>query len=226
MKIKHVFFDLDHTLWDFETNSALTFKKIFSMHSIDVNLDVFLNIYKRINFEYWRLFRNDEISKEKLRYGRLKDTFDELNIFISDETINDLSEDYIRYLSTFNAVFDGAYEILEYLKTKYSLHIITNGFSEVQSIKMKNSKLDKYFDHIITSESVGVKKPNPKIFEYALNLANTSPEDCVMIGDSWEADILGAKNIGIRPIFCNFEYQEVDISVWSVNNLLELKNYL
>jgi putative hydrolase of the HAD superfamily len=226
MNIKHVFFDLDHTHWDIETNSAKTFEKIFKLHKVDINLSRFLFMYKKINFEYWRLFRNNLVTKEELRYKRLKETFDQLNFSISDNLINTLSEDYINYLSTFNDVFEGAFEILDYLKPKYKLHIITNGFSEVQSKKMKNSKLDTYFDIIVTSESVGVKKPNPKIFEYALSQAKANREESIMIGDSWEADIMGAKNMGIKPIFCNFEKQQVDDSILSIENLLELKQYL
>ncbi len=226
MNKKHIFFDLDHTLWDFETNSGKTFEKIFKIHFIDIELTKFLKVYKKINFDYWRLFRNNQISKQALRYGRLKDTFDKLDIHISDELIHKLSEDYINYLSSFNHLFEGTIEILEYLKPTYKLHIITNGFSEVQFKKMKNSKMDIYFDKIITSESVGVKKPNPKIFEYALKVADAKKEESVMIGDSWEADIMGAKNFGVTPIFCNFENESVGESILSITNLTELKKYL
>lgn len=226
MKIKHVFFDLDHTLWDFETNSANTFEKIFIDNDITVNISDFLNYYKPINFEYWRLYRNEKISKEKLRYGRLKDTFNKIKYDITDNLIDKLSDDYITVLPMFNTLFEGAFEILDYLKCKYQLHIITNGFKEVQNNKMKNSKIDDYFDKIITSESVGVKKPNPKIFEHALSLANATKKESIMIGDSWEADIMGAKNFGIQPIYCNFDNQLVDPSIISVDHLLELKNYL
>ena len=225
-QIKHIFFDLDHTLWDFETNSAKTFEKIFKDNNITLNTTVFLNYYKPINFDYWRLYRNEKISKVKLRYGRLKDTFDKVNYKVSDELIDKLSDDYIAVLPNFNALFDGTHQILDYLKSKYQLHIITNGFSEIQSDKMTNSNIDKYFNKIITSESVGVKKPNPKIFDYALKVANAGKNESIMIGDSWEADIMGAKNFGIQPIYCNFENQLVDPSIISVNNLLELKKHL
>jgi putative hydrolase of the HAD superfamily len=226
MNVKHIFFDLDHTLWDFETNSAKTFEKIFRDNNINVSILVFLNYYKPINFEYWRLYRNEKISKEKLRYGRLKNTFDKMNFKISDTLIDQLSDDYIYNLSNFNVLFDGTIEILDYLKSKYQLHIITNGFSEIQANKIKNSKIDAYFDKIITSDSVGVKKPNPKIFEYALKVANATKNESIMIGDSWEADIMGAKNFGIQPIYCNFENQPIDPSIISISHLLELKNYL
>lgn len=226
MNIKHIFFDLDHTLWDFETNSAKTFEKIFRDNEIGTDVTIFLNYYRLINFEYWRLYRNEKISKEKLRYGRLKDTFDKINYEISDDLIDKLSDQYLKFLPLFNEVFEGTFEILDYLKQKYQLHIITNGFSEVQSDKMKNSRLDSYFDKIITSESVGVKKPNPKIFEYALQVANATKKESIMIGDSWEADIIGAKDFGIQPIYCNFENQLADSSIISIDHLLELKNHL
>lgn len=226
MKPTHIFFDLDHTLWDFEKNSALTFKKIFELNDLDVNLEKFLNYYQKINLKYWRLFRVDKVTKSELRYGRLKDTFDILNYKATDEIIHRLSEDYITYLSSFNHLFEGTHEILSYLKEKYQLHIITNGFNEVQNEKLKNSGIRKYFNEIITSEEVGVKKPNSKVFKYALKKANASKQNSFMIGDSWEADIMGAKNYGLDVIYCNFENNKVDESIKSVSDLFELKNYL
>lgn len=226
MKIKHIFFDLDHTLWDFEKNSAKTFEHIFSLNDMIIDVQKFLNYYSIINRDYWRLFRNDKVSKEDLRYGRLKDTFDKIKHPISDDIIDKLSEDYIEHLSSFNYLFEGVFEILDYLKPKYQMHIITNGFSEVQNQKLTNSKIDSYFKNIITSEEVGVKKPNPIIFEHALNTVSAKISESVMIGDNWEADIMGAKNYGMSAIFCNFENQSVDESVLSIRHLLELKKYL
>lgn len=226
MKIKHVFFDLDHTLWDFEKNSAKTFKHIFTENNIDVDIHKFLHYYKSINFEYWRLYRVDKISKEALRYGRLRDTFDKIKFNATDELIHLLSEEYIKYLSTFNYLFDGAIELLDYLNRKYDLHIITNGFNEVQNKKIVNSKIDRYFSQIITSEMVGVKKPNPKVFEYALEKAGAKANESVMIGDSWEADIMGAKAFNMNVIYCNFDNESVDESISSVKNLYEIRKYL
>lgn len=225
-EIKHIFFDLDHTLWDFEKNSAITFQYIFDLHNVKVNTEKFLNYYKSINFDYWRLYRNDQISKDALRYGRLKDTFDKISYEISDEIINELSISYIKYLSEHNYLFEGALEVLDYLKDKYVLHIITNGFNEVQRRKIYNSKIEKYFSQVITSEMVGLKKPNPMVFQYALNKADANANESLMIGDSWEADIMGAKNMNMKVIFCNFDQQSVDESVISIHHLLELKNHL
>ena len=161
MDIKHVFFDLDHTLWDFEKNSSLTFEQLFIEHNIQLELHNFLSEYSPINFKYWKLYREEKISKAKLRYGRLKDTFDVLNYTIDDNLVNLLSEEYINLLPSNNYLFDGAIELLDYLHPKYELHIITNGFEEVQDLKLEKSGIKKYFKEIITSESVGVKKPNP-----------------------------------------------------------------
>ena len=150
--VTDVFFDLDHTLWDFEKNSALTFEKIFHDNNIAIDLPDFLEVYIPANFAFWKLFREGKITKEALRYERLKSVFDDLRFQVSDETINTLSEGYITHLSSFNHLFPNAISILDYLKPKYKLHIITNGFQEVQGKKLKNSKIHSYFDQIIDSE--------------------------------------------------------------------------
>ncbi|MFQ3181453.1 MAG: putative hydrolase of the HAD superfamily [Polaribacter sp.] len=227
MNIKHVFFDLDHTLWDFEKNSELTFEKIFKENFVTVNIDEFLAIYKPLNLKYWKLYREEKVSKEELKYSRLKNSFDAVKYKISDELIDKLADDFIENLANFNYLFDGTFELLEYLKEKYTLHIITNGFEEIQSKKMINSKIHHYFDQIITSESVGVKKPNSKVFEYALEIANAKKENSVMIGDSLEADIRGALGAGLRAIYCDFNNVKLtDEDFISVNNLLEIKEHL
>ena len=124
-------------------------------------------------------------------------------------------------------MFEGTIEILEYLKDQYKLHIITNGFEEVQNKKMRKSGILHFFDHIITSESVGVKKPNPKVFKHALDMAKTSASSSVMIGDNLEADIYGAINCGMKAIHFNSE-KTLDIPdhITSINHLSEIKIYL
>jgi len=224
--INHIFFDLDHTLWDFEKNSDLAFQSIFNTHQFQFDLQEFFSHYRGINQQYWKLYREERISKSKLRYGRLKDTFDLMKMPVSDEMIEILATDYITQLPHNNYLFEGAFEILDYLKPKYKLHIITNGFNEVQFKKIQNSKLDGYFDKIITSEEVGVKKPNNKIFEYALNKANAVPEESIMIGDNWEADIQGAVKNGIQAIYFTQNGKEADINVKKVSHLLDIKQYL
>ena len=225
-KITDIFFDLDHTLWDFEKNSALTFKKILVESNVPVDCDHFLEIYVPINLEYWRLFREEKISKKELRYQRLSKTFEQLEVKVSDELINHLSEQYIKYLSTFNHLFDYTIELLENLQDNYKLHIITNGFRGVQRKKIKASGIFEYFEHIIDSESVDVKKPNPKIFTHALELANVAPENAVMIGDSFEADIKGALALNINAIHVDFDKQHHHSLCPIVHHLTEIEKIL
>ena len=227
MKIEHVFFDLDHTLWDFEKNSSLTFQKIFKDLEVNVDFDLFIETYIPINLNYWKLYREEKISKEDLRFFRLKNTFDSMTHIIEDNLIHKLSESYIENLVHFNHLFDGTKDLLDYLIKKYELHIITNGFEEVQTKKLINSGIYKYFNQIITSESVGVKKPNSKVFYHSLEKANSTIENSIMIGDSFEADILGANAIGLDTIFCNLQKIDFDSGNFkTVNNLLEIKQYL
>lgn len=227
MKIEHVFFDLDHTLWDFEKNSELTFYKIFEELKFTIDVSSFLEVYKPLNREFWKMYREEKITKEDLRYLRLKTVFDKINYTISDDHINKIAVDYINYLPSFNHLFEHAFEVLDYLKTKYKLHIITNGFEEIQTKKMHTSNILHYFDKVITSESVGVKKPNPKVFTYALELANANHQNSIMIGDSIEADIDGALNVGMKAIHCNFENENVNVSNFiSITSLKEIKQYL
>ena len=225
-KITDVFFDLDHTLWDFDKNSALTFDLIFEKNKIDVSLKSFLEHYEPINLKYWKLYRDEKVTKNDLRFERLNETFNAINIKVEEQLINKLSEDYIAYLTTHNHIFDGTLEILDYLKTKYKLHIITNGFEEVQHRKLSNSNIIHYFDTITNSEMVGVKKPNPRMFHFALDLAQTKKENSIMIGDNFEADVLGALNIGLDAICFNYHKTTLDNTIKQVNTLLELKNFL
>jgi len=224
--INHIFFDLDHTLWDFETNSDIAFETIFKEHKVSISLEKFLYYYRDINQKYWKLYREEKVSKEDLRFGRLKDTFNKINYKVNDDLIENLAVDYIDVLPNSNLLFEGAHEILTHLQLNYELHIITNGFNEVQYLKMEKSDLTKYFKTIITSEDAGVKKPNPIIFEYALTQAKAISSESIMIGDNWEADIMGAKNAGLDVIYCNFNQELVSSTIKSVKNLIELKQYL
>lgn len=224
--VTDVFFDLDHTLWDFEKNSALTFDKIFLQNNVNVQLNDFLKVYIPINLYYWKLYREERVSKPELRYQRLRRAFDELNFSIDDDLINILSEDYIKHLSSFNHVFPGTFEILDYLQPNYRLHIITNGFEEIQEKKMKSSKIRDYFEVIVNSEMAGVKKPNPKIFRLALDEAKVKPKNALMIGDSLEADIIGAKNLGFHVLHFNSHQEPKHEICEMIHELDEIKSFL
>lgn len=223
--IKHIFFDLDHTLWDFDRNSGLAFTSIFKKNGVDVELEMFLQVYAPININYWKLYRENKVSKADLRYGRLKEAFDELKINVTDKEIDQLSIDYIDHLPHHNHLLEGTIEMLEYLYPKYQLHIITNGFREVQHKKMENSGIMKYFRTITTSEDVGVKKPHPQIFEAALQNAAAKVEGSIMIGDNFEADILGARQFGMPAILYNYYKQEYSQEDHQVLEMKELERF-
>ncbi|MDY0987327.1 YjjG family noncanonical pyrimidine nucleotidase [Flavobacterium sp. CFBP9031] len=224
--ITDIFFDLDHTLWDFDKNSEMAFDRIFKTKYQEIVTQDFIKEYIPINQECWRLYQNDKITHQELRYNRLKFSFDALNYVISEENILEIANDYIEFLTDNNYLFDGAIEVLEYLKPKYKLHIITNGFAKVQEKKINNASLGGYFSTITNSELAGVKKPNSIIFDYALKLANTSKESSIMIGDDFEADVNGALNAGIDAIFFNEKRVDVSENYKQINHLLELKKYL
>jgi putative hydrolase of the HAD superfamily len=224
--ISDLFFDLDHTLWDFEKNSAMAFETVFRKHQIELALADFHLHYSAINTAYWKLYREEKVTQQQLRYGRLKDTFDLLKYVISDDLIHQISIDYIAVLPDNNYLFDGTIAILDYLKPKYNLHIITNGFEEVQNHKLKNSGIQPYFQTITNSEKAGAKKPNPIIFDCALQVANAYKAQSMMIGDCLEADVQGALSFGMDAIFFNPLQQEAPTSIKQISHLLELKNYL
>ncbi|WP_348799397.1 YjjG family noncanonical pyrimidine nucleotidase [Flavobacterium adhaerens] len=224
--ITDVFFDLDHTLWDFDANSELAFTAILKKDHPALNVSDFIEKYIPINQACWKLYQNDEITHIQLRYNRLKFTFDALEYFVTDTQIENIAQEYIQLLPENNYLFDGAVELLEYLEKKYKLHIITNGFADVQYKKIKNSNIGGFFKTVTNSEMAGVKKPNPTIFEHALHLANAKRENSVMIGDCLDADVQGALNAGLDAIFFNDKKVKVREDIKQVTHLLELKKYL
>lgn len=224
--ITDVFFDLDHTLWDFDKNSGLAFERVFRKHKIELPLAEFLRVYEPINLDYWKKYREDRVSKEQLRRGRLTETFDCFKLKFPLETIDSLAHCYIEELPIDNHLFTGAVDILDYLSANYRLHIITNGFEEVQHLKLHNSGIKKYFSTVTTSEEVGLKKPHPVIFETALMKASVASSQSVMIGDSLEADIIGAQKAGMHTLFFNYRNELVTAPHFAIRKLSEIKKHL
>ena len=225
--ITDIFFDLDHTLWDFDKNSILAFDKIFKKQHPTINTTKFIEIYAPINQACWKLYQVDKMTHEELRYERLRQSFDLMRYEISDQDIDSISHDYIEFLPDNNQLFEGAIEVLDYLYPKYQLHIITNGFAEVQQRKMYHSGLEKYFQTITNSEMAGVKKPHRNIFEYALSLADVPKENTIMIGDCIDADVRGAMAFGMQAIlFDEKEIHSPEEEIMVIKHLLELKNIL
>ena len=200
---KHIFFDLDRTLWDFEKNSENALKQLFDetadRHHLP-SFHKFLNVYKEVNAKLWTKYGKGKITKEELRDERFNKTFQKLEVF--DETLGPyFGEHYIRISPFQTALFPDAKEVLAELKKEgYHLHIITNGFKDVQHIKLETSDIKSYFDVILSSEELGVNKPNPVIFKKALEMAGAKAENSTMIGDNLEVDVIGATNVGMHGI--------------------------
>lgn len=224
--IEHLFFDLDHTLWDFDLNSKLAYKQIFEEHDIKLDLDTFINIYEPLNLEFWRKFRENLITKEELRYQRLKTAFEACNYTIYDDQINLFADLYIQYLPNNNHLFPGCTELLDNLKGKFKMHLITNGFNGVQQNKIDKAGLSDYFNVVLTAEAAGYKKPAPQIFYQALEMAGASVENSLMIGDSYAADILGAQRIGLKTIWFHTTNQQIPQDEVVVHDLLSIQPLL
>jgi putative hydrolase of the HAD superfamily len=208
MKYKHLFFDLDHTLWDFDANAKATLAQLH----IDLNLvskgvhdfEVFHKNYLQHNEKLWARYRNGYIKQEELRLKRMWLTL--LDFKIADEALaKQLSELFLQLLPGRNTLFPHTIEVLQYLMGKgYRLHIITNGFESTQHSKLKNSGLDVFFQRVITSEGSNSLKPKKEIFEFAMEKAKATAGESIMIGDSIEVDITGAKNAGMDQVHANF----------------------
>jgi len=203
---KHLFFDLDRTLWDFETNSDETLQEILIKYNLASkgikSLLIFKDVYSGINTMLWSLYLNGEIIKEKLNIQRFNLTLEAFGI--KDTLLaNSMADDYVEMSPLKTNLFPYAIEMLEYLQGQYKLHIITNGFEEVQFKKLERTGMNRFFDKVITSEEAGAMKPKEKIFHFALNKASALAAESLMIGDEIEIDLLGAKAAGLDQMYVN-----------------------
>ena len=231
MKIQHIFFDLDNTLWDHRKNAYLTIKDLFEKEEISLKFNIdfeeFHSAYHDINERLWEQIRDGEIDKDYLRKHRFYDTFNRFGVDNLKLSMY-FEEHFLDKILNHNHLVEGAEYILEYLKNKnYKLHIISNGFQEVTERKCILSEIDHYFQTITSADSVGVRKPNPEIFEYSLSLANASKNESILIGDDWIADIIGAQNFGIDVIFFDVLKENKSAeNLKTIQHLLQIKEYL
>ena len=206
-KYKHIFFDLDHTIWDFETNAREAMELLFNQLDLEKKINVPFSSYHEVycvhNKEMWRRYELREISREDLKWKRMYKTL--LHFKIADEAMSRyMAEAFLEILPTRKNLFPHTIEILDYLKSKnYVLHLITNGFDTVQYKKISSSKIDHFFTDIITSEASNSMKPHKEIFDFALAKTGAHLNESIMIGDNLEADIAGAINAGMDSIFVN-----------------------
>ncbi|WP_375417892.1 YjjG family noncanonical pyrimidine nucleotidase [uncultured Hymenobacter sp.] len=206
MKYRHLFFDLDHTLWDFETNADETLRELFLTHKLarygSFTVEQFISVYSDINTALWRLYQANKITQQQLRAVRFVRTLTRLGVPEEEVPIT-ISAEFTDILPRKSAVFPHTHELLGYLKPKYNLHLITNGFNDIQAIKLASSGLTDYFQEIITSEHSGHLKPDPRMFQHALARTGATAPESLMIGDNLECDVLGAYNAGIDQVYFN-----------------------
>lgn len=229
-KYRHVFLDFDRTLWDFDAAAEAAFEHLMDLHRLRElgipSAKEFYAVYHPINEELWTLYRADKISKDELSLERFVRPL--LRFGIDDKDLAQrLSNDYVKISPRMVRLVEGTRELLDYLKPKYQLHIITNGFSEVQNIKLDGAGIRDYFDTITVSEEAGVKKPNPDFFRFALNKAKATSDESIVIGDEMAVDIDGARAAGIDQIFFNPAGEKVHGSrTFEVKKLVDIKGIL
>jgi len=229
-KYKHLFFDLDRTLWDFEKSAMEAFREMYQIHKLDKlgipEAEVFHTTYQEHNHRLWEKYRLGKIEKSELMWKRF-------HLALLDYDVNNkelamkLGNDYVRISPLKVNLFPHALEILSYLKPHYTLHLITNGFQEVQEVKLKSSGMDIYFQYLITSEEAGAKKPKPGIFNYAFKKTGSRAEESLMIGDDYEVDIIGARKMGMDQVFFDpgQEFPQNGCT-YKIKDLIELKEIL
>ncbi len=228
MRYKNIFIDLDRTLWDFEANSAETFLEIFHKYEINkvCNFEEFFKKYREINDQMWSDYRAKLITKELLSWKRFHLCI--LHFGIDNEDIaKEMGKDYINLSPLKTRMFPYSTELLRHLSSKYKVYLITNGFKEVQYLKIKNCNIDTYFDKVFTSEEVGCNKPNREYFEFVLENTGANPENSIVIGDDLEVDIKGAAQLNIDTIWFNNNNGLTDFPVtFEVKSLKEITEIL
>lgn len=229
-KYKNLFIDLDDTLYDFSAASRESFKETYELLHYGRYFDSFehyMSIYAPYNLELWRIYGEGKITKEELNRRRYSHPLEVVGAN-DPELAGRFCHEALSRIPTKGNLIPGAIELLEYLRPKYRMFILSNGFVELQSHKMATAGIDGYFDDIILSEEIGVNKPRPELFNYALRKSDAILEESIMIGDMFDTDIAGAANIGMDQIFFNPKQQE-DMSfcpTYEVRQLLEIKEIL
>ena len=227
---KHIFFDLDHTLWDFDRNSAKTLERLYNEYSLDergIELTPFLDVYEEHNQRMWERFRKGLLRREELRWKRFWVTLLDFKV-VSETLAHELSSAYLEILPTQTLLMPHAKEVLDHFReNNYQLHLITNGFEMTQKMKLQFSGLGGYFNEIVTSEKSYAMKPHPNIFDYALKATGATVDDCIMIGDALEIDVVGAQEAGWDQVYYNpARLEHTRKPTFEVSCLSELKEIL
>jgi len=227
---KYVFIDLDDTLWDFHANAKESLIEVFEERKLGNyfdNFDQFFSIYAKRNLELWELYGKGEVTKEYLQLERFRHPLVQVGVD-NDELAEQIGTQFLDILPTKTILLPFAKELLDYLQPKYPLTIVSNGFVEVQYKKLRSTNLEHYFVHTVLSEAAGALKPDKRIFEYALRLNAAKATETIMIGDSYEADITGARNAGIDQVFLDLGHTKArEISAtYHIKSLKEIFDIL
>ncbi len=228
---RHLFFDLDHTLWDFETNAHETLEQLFTEYDLArhrlFTFAEFSARYRDVNHALWRLYQSNKVTQKQLRDVRFVRTLTRLGVAEADVP-TDMSARFTDILPHKAAVFPHTHEVLSYLKDKgYRLHLITNGFEDMQHLKLKSSDLTRYFEEVITSEHSGHLKPDPRMFAHALARTGATAAESLMVGDNLECDVLGAYNSGIDQVYFNPDKRRhFAETTYEISSLDELRDFL
>jgi putative hydrolase of the HAD superfamily len=228
-KYKHLFFDLDHTLWDYDTNAAAALTDLHAKHDLHqksgITADELISTFFKVNYALWDDFDIGVIGKEDIRKYRFPNIYDSLGVSHDHIPLN-IEVEYVDLCPTKKATMPMAHEVLDYLNGKFHIHVITNGFKEIQTKKMESALLAPFFTEVITSESAGYRKPDPRVFEFALDKAGASKQESIMIGDNLTTDIGGARNAGIDQVFFNpdkrIHQEKITHEIQNLGQLMEL----
>jgi YjjG family noncanonical pyrimidine nucleotidase len=209
---KVVLFDLDHTLWDFDKNSFETLNELYMEHELvqlgGLSFSQFHQAFQSVNTKLWDLYDRGQLDRNVIRYQRFSLIFESISVR-NEEIADKLSSDYLKLSPTKSHLVAGALDLLNYLKARYPLYLVTNGFTETQTTKARSGGIEDYFESIITSERVGHKKPAKEIFDFALQLGGFKNHEAIMIGDNLLTDIAGASDAGIDTVHFNPKSPEV-----------------
>ena len=227
MPYKNLFFDLDDTLWAFSANARDTYEEMYRKYDYDRFFDSFehyYSLYQRRNLELWAEYADGKVTKEELNRQRYLYPLEAVGA--GDSALSEAYEkDALATIPTKSKLMPHAREVLEYLSAKYNLYILSNGFKELQFHKMRSSDIDKYFRKVDLSDDIGILKPWPEIFHFALSATQSELNDSLMIGDSWENDIAGAAGVGMHQVFYNLSGR-TDLPFTPTYQITDLKELL
>ncbi|NDV59301.1 YjjG family noncanonical pyrimidine nucleotidase [Bacteroides sp. 519] len=229
MRYKNIFFDLDDTLWAFSENSRDSFEEMYNKYNFDRYFDSFAHyysLYEVRNLELWELYGHNEITKEQLNQMRFSHPLQQVGVN-NPLLVKTFMDNYFAVVPTKEKLMPNTKEVLEYLNPKYNLYILSNGFRELQSLKMQSSGIGGYFKKIILSEDIGIMKPYPEIFHFALSATQSELRDSIMIGDNYVNDVQGAKGVGMDNVYYNIENRTgIPHDTTVIYDLKELKEIL